>query len=99
MQLKVKLPEHLKTSLNIDSIVERLQSKGLYDSHLMNANEVGLALNHWFQYLVDAINEDPEWYIDSLSTKHFTKHLPEPFDYYEGESEDDEGDLENFEAF
>ena len=92
MQLKVKeIPEHLKTfSLDVDSIVEKLQSKGFCDCDRIPVHEIKLALAQWFQYLVDSIDEDPEWFLEKFGlNKHFIKHLPEPFDDEGEESETD----------
>ena len=89
-----KVMQQLKTkstaNLDLDLIVERLQIDGVLDCDRIPPQAIKQALIHWFDSLVESINEEPEWWIRKHCTKQFENHLPEPLDYepdFQDESE------------
>ncbi|MBW4680620.1 MAG: hypothetical protein KME19_10945 [Microcoleus vaginatus WJT46-NPBG5] len=91
MQLKVKtkeIPNWLQKFcvLDTEAIIEILQKKQFCDCDRMPTSEVKYALTQWFKSLVDSIEADPDWFINAHCSKHFTQHLPEPFDVEEFDS-------------
>ena len=86
MQLQVKtIPEWLQKLTVIDSlaIIDLLQRKGFCDCDRIPTEDIKFALAQWFKSLVDSIEADPDWWIEKHGLKHFTEHLPEPFEFEE----------------
>jgi hypothetical protein len=62
-----------KLDVNTDKVVERLQYSGFVDSRFTE-DEIKLAFYNWFNYHIEAIESDAEWWIKSEQV--FYKSLP-----------------------
>lgn len=70
----------IETKLDLDLIVERLQADGVLNCDRIPPQAIKQALIHWFDSIVESMNEEPEWWIRNHCTKQFKSHLPEPLD-------------------
>lgn len=68
-------------NLDLDLIVERLQADGVLNCDRIPSSQVKQALIRWFDFIVESMNEEPEWWIRNHCTKQFEKHLPELLDH------------------
>lgn len=80
MQLKrtfVKpIPQWIEQAIELDSIAEKLQNSGLMDCERIPTEQVKYAAAQWFAAIVDAIEEDPDWFISKFETQKFRDNLP-----------------------
>lgn len=80
----IKIMPQLKTkcnaNLDLDLIVERLQADGVLNCDRIPPQAIKQALIHWFNSIVESMNEEPDWWIRNQCPKQFENHLPEPLD-------------------
>jgi len=79
-QIQQKSQSQIETKLDLDLIVERLQADGVLNCDRIPDSQVKQALIHWFNSVIESMNEEPEWWIRNHCTKQFKNHLPEPLD-------------------
>ncbi|VXD17202.1 hypothetical protein [Planktothrix paucivesiculata] len=74
-------------NLDVDLIIERLQSDGVFDCDRIPQHLVKQALSKWLSKIEDSINNEPDWWIRQFESKAFKSSIESFLDDYSQDSE------------
>jgi len=61
----------------LSRIAQRLQDSGILNCNLYRIEDLENATRFWFPKLIEAIADDPDWFLLHFETEHFVNALPE----------------------
>ena len=81
--------ETIETTETIDvrAIAQRLQDSGVLNCNLYRTEDLENATRLWIPKLIEAISEDPDWFLLHFETEHFVNALPELVNFTEDEAD------------
>ncbi|MGL4498652.1 MAG: hypothetical protein ACRC78_05110 [Planktothrix sp.] len=94
METKLNSELNPELHLDVDLIIERLQSDGVFDCDRIPQHLVKQALNKWLNRISESINNEPDWWIRQIESKAFKSSIESFLDDYSQDSENPENENE-----